>query len=127
LALTQAGRLRDARHRRRQETAFRVHANSGPGSTVLYEGNRVEGAEVGVLWTLGGNLSAFDPIRFVGNTFVDGGRAFVVGSGGAPSCGATGSSITPGRSTFFETTARFRRSATGGAATKDPTFPGAFP
>jgi len=81
--LTQAGRLRDARHRRRQETAFRVHANSGPGSTVLYEGNRVEGAEVGVLWTLGGNLSAFDPIRFVGNTFIDGDRAFVVGSGGS--------------------------------------------
>jgi len=66
-----------------RETAFRVHAHSGPGSTVLYEGNRVEGAEVGVLWTLGGDLSAFDPIRFVGNTFIDGDRAFVVGSGGS--------------------------------------------
>jgi hypothetical protein len=66
-----------------RETAFRVHAHSGPGSTVLYEGNRVEGAEVGVLWTLGGDLSPHDPIRFVGNTFLDGGRAFVVGSGGS--------------------------------------------
>lgn len=66
-----------------QETAFRVHAHSGPGSTVLYQGNRVEGAEVGVLWTLGGDLSLHDPIRFVGNTFVDGDRAFVLGSGGS--------------------------------------------
>jgi len=66
-----------------RETAFRVRAHSGPASTVLYEGNRVEGAEVGVLWTLGGDLSPFDPIRFVGNTFVDGDRAFVVGSGGS--------------------------------------------
>jgi len=66
-----------------RETAFRVRAHSGPGSTVLYEGNLVEGSEVGVLWVLGGDLSAFDPIRFVGNTFVDGDRAFVVGSGGS--------------------------------------------
>jgi len=66
-----------------RETAFRVHAHSGPGSAVLYQDNRVEGAEVGVLWTLGGDLSPYDPIRFVGNTFVDGDRAFVVGSGGS--------------------------------------------
>ena len=66
-----------------RETAFRVRAHSGPGSTVLYEGNRVEGAEVGVLWTLGGDLTPFEPIRFVGNTFIDGDRTFVVGSGGS--------------------------------------------
>lgn len=66
-----------------REVAFRVGAHSGPGSTVLYQGNRVAGAEVGVLWVLGGDLSTHEPIRFVGNTFIDGDRAFVVGSGGS--------------------------------------------
>lgn len=65
-----------------QETAFVVRAQSGTASTVLYQGNRVEGAEAGVVWTLSGGFTGGEPVLFIGNTFIDGDRAFVVGSGG---------------------------------------------
>jgi len=65
-----------------KQTAFLLRAHSTTTSTVLYENNRVVGAEVAFQWSLGGDLSPFEPVVFLGNDLVGNERSFGLGTGG---------------------------------------------
>ena len=68
------------------QEGFRIHSHSSASSTVLYEGNYVEGAARGFRWLPGGfgaDFSAREPVEFIGNTALNNGTGIRLESNGA--------------------------------------------
>lgn len=65
------------------QRAFRIGSQSGPGTTVLYENNTVEGANIAFQWQLNVNLSGHEPVELRNNDVSDVFRGIVVASQGS--------------------------------------------
>ena len=64
------------------QRGFRVTSHSGPGSTVTYANNIVNGANLGMQWIAGSNFSAQNPVVVSGNTLTGNYIAALVQSNG---------------------------------------------
>jgi hypothetical protein len=65
------------------QRGFRVTAHSSLTTTVLYQGNTVQGANIGFEWLAGQNFAGNQPIQMISNTILNNGTGVKIDSSGS--------------------------------------------